>query len=96
MHHLFPAAVIAFALPAIADPQPSWNDTEAKARIATFDNDGPRPGLLAHHADAAREYAHDRDSHIGQLLRGLDEGPDRGWLIIDMAQDWNRVWPTPQ
>ena len=54
--------------------------------------DGPRLGLIVHHTDAAREYAYDRDSHIGQLVRGLDEGPDRGWLIVDMAQDWSRIY----
>ncbi len=55
--------------------------------------DGPRFGLIVHHTDSAREYAYDRDSHIGRLERGLDEGPDRGWLIVDMSKDWSRVWP---
>jgi hypothetical protein len=54
--------------------------------------DGPRFGMIVHHTDAAREWAYDRDSHIGQLARGLDEGPDRGWLIVDMANDWARVY----
>ena len=55
--------------------------------------EGPRFGLIVHHTDAEREVAYDRDSHIGKLVRGLDEGPDRGWLIVDMASDWARVWP---
>ncbi|WP_433990272.1 hypothetical protein SuNHUV7_17110 (plasmid) [Pseudoseohaeicola sp. NH-UV-7] len=55
--------------------------------------EGPRFGLIVHHTDAEREVAYDRDSHIGTLVRGLDEGPDRGWLIVDMANDWARVWP---
>lgn len=55
--------------------------------------DGPRFGLIVHHTDADREFAYDRDSHIGKLVRGLDEGPDRGWLIVDMAKDWSRIWP---
>lgn len=55
--------------------------------------DGPRFGMIIHHTDAEREVAYDRDSHIGKLVRGLDEGPDRGWLIVDMAKDWSRVWP---
>jgi hypothetical protein len=54
--------------------------------------DGPRFGMIVHHTDAAREWAYDRDSHVGQLARGLDEGPDRGWLIVDMANDWARVY----
>lgn len=54
---------------------------------------GPRFGMLLHHTDAAREFAYDRDGHIGVLNRGLDEGPGRGWTIIDMARDWARVFP---
>jgi len=53
---------------------------------------GPRLGVLVHHTDGAREFAYDRDSHVGRLSRGLDEGSDRGWLIIDMAEDWRRIW----
>ncbi len=55
--------------------------------------DGPRLGMLLHHTDAAREYAYDRESSVGRLARGLDEGPARGWTIIDMAKDWARVFP---
>ncbi|MGI1660689.1 HAD family hydrolase [Palleronia sp. KMU-117] len=54
--------------------------------------DGPRLGLIVHHTDGQREFAYDRDSHIGQLVRGLDEGPGRGWLIVDMANDWSRIY----
>jgi hypothetical protein len=49
--------------------------------------------MILHHTDAEREWAYDRNSHVGQLARGLDEGPERGWLIVDMAEDWSRVWP---
>ncbi|SDI75152.1 HAD family hydrolase [Alloyangia pacifica] len=59
----------------------------------TTAGDGARFGMLVHHTDADREFAYDRDSHVGQLARGLDEGEDRGWLIVDMAQDWSKVWP---
>lgn len=55
--------------------------------------DGPRFGLIVHHTDADREFAYDRDSHVGKLVRGLDEGPDRGWLIVDIARDWEQIWP---
>ncbi len=54
---------------------------------------GPSLGIIVHHTDAAREFAYDREGHVGVLNRGLDEGPDRGWIIIDMATDWRRVWP---
>jgi haloacid dehalogenase-like hydrolase len=53
---------------------------------------GPRFGMIVHHTDGAREYAYDRDSHIGKLEKGLDEGPDMGWLIVDMAKDWAKIY----
>jgi phosphoserine phosphatase len=60
----------------------------------TTAGDGPRFGMLVHHTDAEREWAYDREGHIGVLDRGLDEAGDRGWLVVDMAEDWARVYPT--
>lgn len=60
----------------------------------TTAGDGPRLGLLVHHTDGDHEWAYDREGHIGVLNRGLDEGPDRGWLIVDMKNDWGRVFPV--
>lgn len=59
----------------------------------TTAGDGPRLGALLHHTDGEREFAYDRESHVGKLARGLDEGPARGWLIVDMARDWSAVFP---
>jgi hypothetical protein len=41
-----------------------------------------------------REVAYDRESHIGQLARGLDEAPARGWTVVSMKNDWKRVFPA--
>jgi len=57
---------------------------------------GPRLAVIVHHDDAAREFAYDRDSHIGKLRRGLDEGPARGWSIVSMKNDWQAVYPDPK
>lgn len=62
----------------------------------TTSGEGARLGLYVHHTDAEREFAYDREGHIGVLNRGLDEGPDRGWLIVDMAEDWGRVFTATQ
>jgi hypothetical protein len=59
----------------------------------TMAGEGPRFAMILHHTDAAREFAYDRDSHVGKLDRGLDEGPGRGWVIVDMARDWEKIWP---
>lgn len=52
--------------------------------------------MLVHHTDAARDAAYDRASSIGRLSRGLDEGPARGWLIVDVAKDWAQVFPATE
>lgn len=59
----------------------------------TLAGEGPRFGMLVHHTDADREWAYDRDSHIGQLVRGLDEADERGWLLVDMKEDWKVIYP---
>jgi len=69
------------------------SDGDFQMLAYTMAGDGPRFAMLLHHTDAEREFAYDRDSHVGGLERGLDEGPDRGWVIVDMASDWSRIWP---
>ena len=59
----------------------------------TTGGEGPRLGVLIHHTDAEREWAYDRDSHIGRLARGLDEAADRGWVVVDMKNDWKTIYP---
>jgi phosphoglycolate phosphatase-like HAD superfamily hydrolase len=55
--------------------------------------EGARFGLIVHHTDAAREYAYDRESHIGRLAEALDAAAASGWTVVDMAADWARVFP---
>ncbi|MCA0975264.1 haloacid dehalogenase-like hydrolase [Halomonas denitrificans] len=69
------------------------SDGDVPMLIWTTQGDGPRLGVLVHHTDAEREVAYDRDSHIGRLADGLDQAEDRGWQLIDMASDWQRVYP---
>ncbi|WP_034062485.1 HAD family hydrolase [Lacinutrix jangbogonensis] len=49
--------------------------------------------LYLHHTDAVREWAYDRDSHIGKLDKGLDQANKDGWSVIDMAKDWKVIYP---
>jgi phosphoserine phosphatase len=55
---------------------------------------GARLGVIVHHDDAAREFAYDRESSVGRLSRGLDEGPRRGWILVSMKSDWARVFAS--
>ncbi len=56
---------------------------------------GTRPNfcLYVHHTDADREFAYDRESHIGKLDKGLDEAKAKGWSIASMKDDWKAVYP---
>ena len=53
---------------------------------------GARLGVIVHHDDAQREFAYDRASHVGRLVRGLDEGPARGWTVVSVKNDWKLVY----
>ncbi|HRT09036.1 MAG TPA: HAD family hydrolase [Candidatus Paceibacterota bacterium] len=54
---------------------------------------GPRFCAYIHHTDAEREYAYDRQAKTGRLDKGLDEAKARGWAVVDIRRDWNRVFP---
>jgi len=59
----------------------------------TTAGDGPSFGLYVHHTDAEREWAYDRDSHIGRLDKGFAEAEKNGWTIVDMKKDWKVIYP---
>jgi hypothetical protein len=52
-------------------------------------------GLVLHHDDEEREWAYDRDSHIGRLGVALDEAAERGWTVISIKDDWSKIFPSP-
>ena len=59
----------------------------------TAAGDGPRLMLIVHHTDAKREWAYDKDSHIGRLDKALVEANKNGWTVVDMKEDWKVVFP---
>jgi phosphoglycolate phosphatase-like HAD superfamily hydrolase len=50
---------------------------------------------LVHHTDAEREWAYDRQSHVGQLDKALDEALAKGWTVVSMKDDWKTIFPPP-
>ena len=54
---------------------------------------GARFALIVHHNDATREWAYDRHPAIGNLEKALDEANAKGWTVVDMKNDWRRVFP---
>jgi phosphoserine phosphatase len=59
----------------------------------TASGDGARFMMYVHHTDGEREWAYDRESHIGRLDKGLDEAKEKGWTVVDMKNDWKVIYP---
>ena len=54
----------------------------------------PSLGVIVHHTDAEREFAYDRQHVLsGQLDKALNEAETNGWILADMKNDWNAVFP---
>jgi hypothetical protein len=58
----------------------------------TMAGSGARFAGIVHHTDAVREYAYDRQSKIGKLDKAWDEAKAKGWTVVDMKQDWKRIF----
>jgi hypothetical protein len=60
----------------------------------TAAGEGARLMFLLHHDDAEREYAYDRESHIGRLDEALDIAQQRGWIVASMKNDFKTVFAS--
>lgn len=60
----------------------------------TIAGKGRRLAMFVHHTDAGREWAYDRESHIGRLDKGLEVAAKNGWPVVDMKTDWNAIHPA--
>ena len=69
------------------------SDGDLQMMQYTDSGEGPRFMLYVHHTDAEREWAYDRDSHIGHFDKALDEAREKGWSVVDMKADWKYVYP---
>ena len=69
------------------------SDADMQMIEYTTAGEGRRMGLFVHHTDADREFAYDRNSHVGALDKALDQADAEGWIIVDMKKDWKTVFP---
>ena len=66
---------------------------KAMLEYTTIDNSRASFGLIVHHTDAEREYAYDANpKSSGKLVAALEDAPQRGWTVVDMQNDWKRVF----
>jgi hypothetical protein len=57
-----------------------------------MEGSGARFAGIVHHTDSTRECAYDRPSKIGKLAKAWDEAKAKGWTVVDMKQDWKKVF----
>jgi len=76
-------------------PIAAFGNSDGDLQMIQWTTAGPgaRFGLIVHHTDADREYAYDRQSSVGRLDKALDEAGRHGWTVVDMKQDWKRIFP---
>ncbi len=48
--------------------------------------------LIVHHTDSVREYRYDLKTLSGHLETALVEAKEKNWLVVDMKNDFNRIF----
>lgn len=59
----------------------------------TLGGGGKRFAGIVHHTDGEREFAYDKDSHMGRLDKALIEAGKNGWTVVDMKKEWKVIYP---
>ena len=62
-------------------------------QYTTLAGEGKRFAGIVHHTDGEREFAYDRDSHMGRLDKALIEAAKNGWTVVDMKKEWKVIYP---
>jgi len=68
---------------------------KAMLEYTTMGNVHPSLGVIVHHTDADREYAYGKEG-AQKLIEALEDAPKRGWVVVDMKEDWKTVFKSPQ
>lgn len=76
-------------------PVAAFGNSDGDYEMLEYTTTGPgrRLGVIVHHDDAEREYAYDRQSHVGRLDRGLTDAGRQGWHLASMRRDWGQIFP---
>jgi hypothetical protein len=73
----------------------AFGNSDSDMQMIEYTNagEGRRLGLFVYHTDADREFAYDRNSHVGTLDKALDLAGENNWIIVDMKKDWKVIFP---
>ncbi|MDA9717876.1 haloacid dehalogenase-like hydrolase [Planctomycetaceae bacterium] len=70
---------------------------QSMLEYTTIDNPYTSLGVIVHHTDGVRECEYDKKPPLsGKLITALEEAPKRGWVVVDMKNDWNTVFASPK
>mgnify|MGYP002006645584 FL=1 len=68
---------------------------QSMLEYTTIDNPYTSLGVIVHHTDGVRECEYDKKPPLsGKLITALEEAPKRGWVVVDMKNDWNKVFAS--
>ena len=68
---------------------------QSMLEYTTIDNPYESLGVIIHHTDGVRECEYDKKPPLsGKLITALEEAPKRGWVVVDMKNDWNTVFAS--
>lgn len=69
-------------------------NSDGDLQMLQWTDSNPLPSfqLYIHHTDAEREWAYDKNSHIGRLDKGLIEANEKGWTVVSMKDDWKTIY----
>ncbi len=66
---------------------------QSMLEYTTIDNPYNSLGVIIHHTDGQRECQYDaKPPFSGKLITALEEAPKRGWVVVDMKNDWEKVF----
>jgi len=76
-------------------PIAAFGNTDGDQQMLQWTAAGPGRSLvgLVDHTDADREFDY-RISPMGRLELALEEANERGWTVVSMKADWNRVFAS--
>ena len=76
-------------------PIVAFGNSDGDQQMLQWTHASPHQSLIAiiHHTDAEREWAYDSPSHIGHLDKALQEAREKNWTVVDMQNDWARIYP---
>ena len=69
------------------------SDGDVQMLQVTSAGEGRRLAVIVRHDDAEREFAYDRESHVGRLDKALDEAVAKHWIVVSMKSDWKKIFP---